>query len=359
MEKVKSDIKEYFFVEEVSKDLFVSTYSWKFGAARGLFGGQVISQTLAAAILTVEPEFSVHSMHSYFLLAGKYDTPLYFHVKRLRDGRSFASRSVLAKQDGNTIFSLTCSFQKPESRPANIQYKMPDVYPPEYKHYEIYDHKNHEPHGSIFLRPDLNVSIFDKYKFESRTATHKDPEICKVLEAVPDSYGSNGELKSRHGDETGPPYNLRWFRINENLEKVSKQVHFLAIAFMSDFWAPCNVSVPYFWGYNEGKLELSMMTTLDNSVWFHSDLRSDEWLLFESESPTVVGGRQLIKGRFYTSSGRYVASFTQENVYRTKVLKPDARSRLEYSHILPKLVEHGNIDKKVDSKNDFKKLPKL
>ncbi|PVZ97112.1 hypothetical protein BB558_006956 [Smittium angustum] len=89
MEQVKREIKKYFYVEDYDKenDIYVGTKSWSFGGPRGMFGGQVIAQTIAAAILSVEPEYHIHSMHLQFLLGGKRDDPIYFHVERTRDGK--------------------------------------------------------------------------------------------------------------------------------------------------------------------------------------------------------------------------------------------------------------------------------
>ena len=96
-----------------SKDIFTNTRPlWHPPGARGVYGGAVIAQCLSAAQRTVLPSFSVHSMHCYFVLAGDPGIPIVYHVERVREGRSFATRTVQARQRGRPIFTTTMSFVK-------------------------------------------------------------------------------------------------------------------------------------------------------------------------------------------------------------------------------------------------------
>ncbi|PVU86874.1 hypothetical protein BB559_006232 [Furculomyces boomerangus] len=366
MEKLEKEIAKYFYIKEVERDTFQSMKVWFFGGKRGIYGGQVLSQALASAMLTVDCSYEIHSMHMYFLLAGKYDTPLYFHVKRLRDGRSFASRSVLAKQDGNTIFSLTCSFQKPESRPANIQYKMPDVYPPEYKHYEIYDHKNSTIPGFEEVSTNSNLNIFDETQLLVRSATHKDSSLEKDLEAFildrADAYKEKDDkniTNSANRNIIGPPYNLRWFRVNRDLKGCSPQLHTLFLAFISDFWSPFVITGPLLWGYNYKKNYPYMIATISHSVWFHGSVDVNKWILFEAESPALSGNRQLIKGRFYTENGNCIGSYTQENLFRVKIIENDAISSFKFNLEYPKLLNFKGNTRTDTNDEKFGNLSKL
>ena len=79
-----------------------------------VYGGQVAAQALVAAVRTVDPDFHVHSLHSYFLLPGDYEVPIIYDVERVRDGRSFVTRRVCARQHGKVIYYQTINFQRLE-----------------------------------------------------------------------------------------------------------------------------------------------------------------------------------------------------------------------------------------------------
>lgn len=106
---------------------------WHPPGARGVFGGAVIAQCLSAAQRTVPPEYAIHSMHCYFVLAGNADIPIIYHVERVRDGKSFITRTVQARQRMKPIFTVTLSFQRvPDESDKMVQHEvnMPDVPPP-------------------------------------------------------------------------------------------------------------------------------------------------------------------------------------------------------------------------------------
>lgn len=120
---------------DIDPDLFTNTRPmWHPPGARGIFGGAAIAQTLAAAQKTVPPEFTVHSMHCYFVLAGNAEIPIIYHVERVRSGKSFATRTVQARQRGKVIFTTTMSFVRQNSGGEKLvehAYPMPDVPDPE------------------------------------------------------------------------------------------------------------------------------------------------------------------------------------------------------------------------------------
>lgn len=118
-------------LEEIDQNLYRSKTLWKPHGARGVFGGQVIGLALNAAIKTIDKKFSVHSLHSYFLLAGDNSTPIVYKVYNIRTGSTYASRSVVATQKGRSIFSMMVSFAVPETAVLNYQVKMPNVPGPE------------------------------------------------------------------------------------------------------------------------------------------------------------------------------------------------------------------------------------
>ena len=96
-----------------------------------VYGGQVLGQALVAASRTVDdPERHAHSLHAYFLRPGDPSVPLLYVADRIRDGRSFTTRRVVAIQHGRAIFTMSISFQLREDG-LEHQFPMPDVAPPE------------------------------------------------------------------------------------------------------------------------------------------------------------------------------------------------------------------------------------
>jgi acyl-CoA thioesterase 8 len=120
---------------DIDPDLFTNTRPmWHPPGARGIFGGAAIAQTLAAAQKTIPKDFTVHSMHCYFVLAGNAEIPIIYHVERVRSGKSFATRTVQARQRGKVIFTTTMSFVRQNSGGEKLvehTYPMPDVPDPE------------------------------------------------------------------------------------------------------------------------------------------------------------------------------------------------------------------------------------
>jgi acyl-CoA thioesterase 8 len=118
-------------LSDIDPDLYTNTRPlWHPPGARGIFGGAAIAQTLSAAQKTVSPDFTVHSMHCYFVLAGNADIPIIYHVERVRSGKSFATRTVQARQRGKVIFTTTMSFVRQNSggdEKVEHAYPMPDV----------------------------------------------------------------------------------------------------------------------------------------------------------------------------------------------------------------------------------------
>jgi acyl-CoA thioesterase 8 len=118
-------------LSDIDPDLFTNTRPlWHPPGARGIFGGVAIAQTLSAAQKTIPSDFTVHSMHCYFVLAGNADIPLIYHVERVRSGKSFATRTVQARQRGKVIFTTTMSFVRQNSGGDQLvehAYPMPDV----------------------------------------------------------------------------------------------------------------------------------------------------------------------------------------------------------------------------------------
>ena len=121
-------------LSDIGPDIFTNARAlWHPPGARGIFGGAAIAQCLSAAQATIPTDFTVHSMHCYFVLAGNASIPILYHVERVRDGKSFITRTVQARQQGRPIFTTTLSFMKEHSGGAKkVEHftQMPTDLPP-------------------------------------------------------------------------------------------------------------------------------------------------------------------------------------------------------------------------------------
>lgn len=249
-----------------------------------VFGGQVLAQALLAASQTVEDRL-VHSLHAYFLRAGDPDAPIVYQVDRSRDGRSFTARRVVAIQHGRQIFTLAASFQVPQDG-VEHQFEMAEVPAPE----SLADADGPDEEQLADAPPKLR-RWFNRFgPFEFRPVDGIDP-------ATP---------------EKRPPYQRIWFRLRGSLPD-DPVLHRTLLAYVSDFHLIGTATLPHGISYLHGNL---IMASLDHAMWFHRDLRVDEWLLYDCDSPSASGSRGMSRGMIYDRSGRLVASAAQEGMIR-------------------------------------------
>ena len=242
-----------------------------------LFGGLVAAQALAAAYNTIEG-IHVHSLHSYFLRPGDPTIPVIYDVDPIRDGRSFATRRVVARQNGEAIYHLSASFHKVEDG-FEHQVDMPAVVSPE---------ESPTPEDFGLTPKDYLPSHWP-------------------LKGVP--------LEFRHlrGPDDWQPGTMEqrvWTRFNGTLPD-DPVVHRLALTYMSDLTllaTAVHMHVPSF--------EKIMAASLDHALWFHREFRADEWLLYSTSSPSATGARGFSLGHFFTEDGVLVASSAQEGLMR-------------------------------------------
>ncbi|HSL58299.1 MAG TPA: acyl-CoA thioesterase domain-containing protein [Acidimicrobiales bacterium] len=233
-----------------------------------LFGGQVAAQSLRAATLTVDGDRPPHSLHAYFLRPGRPGVPLRLEVERTRDGRSFATRTVHAVQDDETVLLLTCSFHGDE--PGDDWHRVaPDVPGPD----EVAHHRS-------------PMASFDTVSpFEMRPVHPPRPDGFPVLH----------------------PF---WVRTRLPVPD-DAVLHRCLIAFLSDMGVVMGARAP------ESTLPARFLgASLDHAVWFHRPARPDEWLLFSVEPASNSGARGLALGSFRTVDGTLVASIAQEALLR-------------------------------------------
>ncbi|HEX8701355.1 MAG TPA: acyl-CoA thioesterase II [Myxococcaceae bacterium] len=285
MPSVLEDLLELLKLEPIEENLFRGR-SQDLGF-RQLFGGQVLGQSLSAASQTVLPERHVHSIHGYFLRPGDASLPVVYTVDRVRDGGSFTTRRVVAIQKGQPIFTMMSSFQGREEGNAH-QARMPEVPGPEGL---PTDRELLSRHAHRMSEPVREKFLCEK-PIEMRPVTYYDPF-------------------EPHASE---PIKHIWFRANGEMPD-DPQVHRYVLAYASDFNLLTTAMHPHGTSFVNPRLQ---MASLDHALWFHGDLRVNEWLLYTMESPWAGNSRGLARGNIFTRDGRLVASAAQEGLIRLR-----------------------------------------
>lgn len=247
-----------------------------------VYGGQVAAQALVAAARTVEEEYHVHSLHSYFLLPGDYSVPIIYDVERIRDGRSFVTRRVMARQHGRPIYYQTVSFHRSQEG-FEHQDAMPEVGTPE-------------------QGMDL-VELMRQRGNEDADALGKEWAALEVR------YLGN----TRYGLPEDPVHRSQaqmWIRIQGGLGDDPLE-HLATFTYASDV-SLLGASL----AAHETDPTRVQMASLDHTIWFHRPFRADEWWLYDQWSPSAQGARGLSLGRVYTTDGTLVATVAQEGLIR-------------------------------------------
>ncbi len=247
----------------------------------GLYGGQVVAQALRAAQLTLRGDWYPHSLHAYFIRVGDPEEPVRFEVERLRDGRSFAARQVVARQSGGAILNMSASFQAPAEPTMDVQLaRPPAVGPPE-------DGKD------MSWGPLLELRL--------------------------------AELASPRPAPTAGAYHLcSWFRVAGQLGD-DPWLHAAALAYASD-------SGP---AWLVGELHQAKYVpplpwrplSLDHALWFHRRFDTSSWLLLDAEVTSLYNSRGLASGLVFSRQGELVASVAQEVLLRRPKQAAAASSR--------------------------------
>ncbi len=284
MSDATQELLDILDLEIIDRDLFRGHTPPSVGLPR-LFGGQVLAQSLMAAARTVADR-QAHSLHAYFLRPGNPAVPILFQVDRIHDGRSFCTRCVSAIQDGKAIFHMSVSFQVQE---PGLEH-----------HFEM-------PAG----RPDPeSLETFEDIRrdFIARNPQYDQPGFTREL-PIDMRYISAGNL---FVETQQPPFQSLWMRARGPLPD-DLIVHQCALAFASDYTILSGSILPH----DVGMMSPGMRSaSLDHAMWFHRPFRSDEWLLFEQDSPSSSNGRGFSRGCLYTRDGRLVASCSQEGLIR-------------------------------------------
>ncbi|GHH32687.1 acyl-CoA thioesterase II [Streptomyces candidus] len=254
-----------------------------------VFGGQVAAQALVAAGRTVPADRLPHSLHAYFLRAGDPAAPIVYTVDRIRDGRSFTTRRVVAVQHGHPVFHLSASFQTYEEG-LEHQAAMPAAPDPEALPTSA---QTLPRYADRFLDPSAADRIL-----EARAA-------IDLRYVGPPPYATAGEPRE--------PRSQVWFRTNGKLAD-DPLLHVCLATYVSDMTLLDSVLLAHGrGGWATGDV---VGASLDHAMWFHRPFRADEWLLYDQESPSASGGRGLGQARIYTQDGRLAISVIQEGVVR-------------------------------------------
>ncbi|MFY9916006.1 MAG: acyl-CoA thioesterase II [Nocardioidaceae bacterium] len=250
-----------------------------------VFGGQVAAQALRAACQTVGDAFAVHSLHSYFLRPGDTAVPIIYDVERIRDGRSFATRRVVARQHGESIFYLTASYQHAEPG-FDHQDAMPDV--PD---------------------PDDCPTLGDLVR---QLTGRDDGSWEREWAALDVRYAGDSRPGGALANDSEPARTQIWIRAAGDVPD-DPVIDTCVLAYASDLTLLGVSLVPH------GLLISSPLVrpaSLDHSMWFHRPFRSDAWMLYDQHSPSASGARGFALGRVFTRDGALIASVAQEGLIR-------------------------------------------
>ena len=253
-----------------------------------VFGGQVLAQALVAAQRTVDADRVAHSMHGYFILPGDMNAPIVYFVDRLRDGKSFATRRVTAIQHGRAIFNMSASFQVIEDDGPEHQVEMPAAPPPE----------------DLISDLDIIRARADNIPAQLRPILTQDRPIdFRPIDPV-DPFDPVAR----------PPRRMLWLRAVGEMpdELLANQAVF---AYASDFGLLATALLPHSVSiYTPGM----QVATLDHAVWFHRQVRFNDWHLYVMDSPSAAGARGFTRGLLFNRDGSLIASTTQEGLTRQR-----------------------------------------
>ena len=243
-----------------------------------LFGGQVMAQSLVAAMRTIPENRVVHSLHGYFLRPGSREEPLRFGVEHVRDGRTFSARRVITRQHDDVIFDLNVSFQEPEEGFSHSAVQPESVAAPE----------DSSPLGQVleerFGAPIRMLSEWDAL------------DVRLASTPVPSQNG--GVMRA-------------WVRTQDAMPE-DPRLHAAVLAYLTDLLLLSVSTVQHEVEFLSPNLQTA---SIDHAMWFHRPAHCDRWLLYDMVSPSASGARGFCQGRLF-QDGKLVASCAQEGLIR-------------------------------------------
>lgn len=279
-------------LERLDRDLFRNRLNQR-NANDALFGGQVLAQALTAATATLETADgaarAVHSLHGYFLRAGRAHRPVIYQVERTRDGGRFSTRRVTAVQEGEPIFHMECGFHAPETG-FDHQAALPDDVPPPDRLATL---------AEIASDPAVPLPDFVRERW-ARTTSPIEVKPADLRQFL----ASPGEAARR----------TLWMRLPSGAGAGPAEQACL-LAYLSDYWLAGTAALPHAVPMPGPGL---FMASLDHAMWFHRPVDVSGWLLFQTDSPSAQAGRGLARGLIHAADGRLVASVAQEALLRPR-----------------------------------------
>jgi acyl-CoA thioesterase-2 len=278
-------LQEVLELEQLDVNLFRSRAN-QINSNRTLFGGQILGQGLKAAALTVDPGRRTHSLHGYFLLAGISDIPVIYDVEFTRDGGSFSTRRVVAKQRAKTIFHMEVSFHRQE---------------PGLEHEVALDIDVPEPDSL----PDMR-ELLERYadRFPGKPAhLSVGHSIVEMKPVNPEEYFMKSGTSTR---------GLYWIKSAAKLPD-DDLTQMAAAAYLSDYFLISTALLSHMPAMPAGDV---MMASLDHAMWFHRNCRADEWMLVDALSPFAGNARGFTRAQIFGRDRRLVASVAQEGLVR-------------------------------------------
>ncbi len=270
-------------LEEIEKNHYRAT-SPNEGWQR-VYGGQVIGQALVAASRTVPEDRRAHSLHGYFLRPGDTTIPILYKVDRIRDGRSFTTRRVVAIQHGRAIFNMSISFQVSE---------------------EGFDHQLPRPEAP---GPD---DLLDEQALRAAWVENLPEEYAETLNSIRPIEVRPIDPVNIFEPSKRPPQQMCWMKARNPLPD-DPRLHQCVLAYLSDWSLLDTAMLPHAVSFTQNNMQVA---SLDHAMWFHRPFRADEWLLFVQDSPSASGARGLNRGLIYDRQGVLVASAAQEGLIR-------------------------------------------
>ncbi len=275
-------------LEQLEVDLFRGSQART--TRQRVFGGQVAAQAVVAATRSVEGDYRLHSLHSYFLRPGDTAVPIVYDVERIRDGRSFVTRRVSARQHGRPIYFMTANFQIPEPG-LEHQDRMPEV-----------------------PAPEQGLPLIELARAQGPETAQDWEREWAALDVR--HVGITGQGIADDAEHTARA--RLWIKVDGALSD-DPTVQLAAFTYASDLTLLGAALVPHGLTIASPRLQPA---SLDHTIWFHRPFRADDWWLYDQFSPFAGGGRGLALARVFSRSGELVATVAQEGLIRLRDQRP-------------------------------------
>ena len=283
-------------LEKLDKDLFRSVLLWTPENARGTFGGQLVAHSVEAAHHTIPDAMVIHSVHCYFLHGGNSQKPIYYRVRRMRDGKSMAVRMIVAQQEGQPIFVANASFHIKEKAGISHQPRFPSVPPPE------------QGRSEKEFMESLMSEVSEGKRFRQDMRRKMSREAAPVQMRYLQRGTPKRPIKSNRPSHT-------WVKVDLSQEQLDAvpRVHLLLACWLSDF----TLALAGLQHHGSPNPDVQMLVSLDHTIYFHqSDFVVSDWFLYEVFSHWADNNRALNTGKIYSKGGRLEMTVVQESLVR-------------------------------------------